>query len=134
MNFYAGQSGDLSAAGFESSSNSLPPIASNQSSALIGSVAGSVCALLPCPCLCLPACLRLCVCPAKTCVRPSLSLDHKKHVPDRLVDALTASVEMAIAQPPVKRMKIYPPDRGQSRLLPLFPDLTRSLAPCPTQS
>lgn len=74
MNFYTGQSGDLSAAGFESSSNSLPPISTNAPAALIG-------------------------------------LDHKKHIVDRIVDPLTASVEMAISQPPVKRIKIYPPDR-----------------------
>ena len=41
-----------------------------------------------------------------------ISIDHKKHVVERVVDPLTASVEMAITQPPVKRMKIYPQDRG----------------------
>lgn len=63
-------------------------------------------------------CVRMPVCPSvsssKSCLRPSLSIDHKKHIVDRIVDPLTASVEMAISQPPVKRMKIYPPDRGES--------------------
>lgn len=63
-------------------------------------------------------CVCLSVSSAKTCLRPpvSLSLDHKKHIVDRIVDPLTASVEMAIAQPPAKRMKIYPPDRGEQSL------------------
>lgn len=46
-----------------------------------------------------------------------ISIDHKKHVPDRVVDPLTASVEMAITQPPVKRMKIYPQDRGMEHTI-----------------
>lgn len=119
MNFYTGQSGDLSAAGFESSSNSLPPISTNAPTALIGYV---------CPSIPIHVCVHafVSVCLAKTCLRPSLSIDHKKHIVDRIVDPLTASVEMAISQPPVKRIKIYPPDRGEFVVcaLPCVPCLT----------
>jgi len=50
--------------------------------------------------------------PSITPIAAALVSMDKKHIPDaRVVDPLTASVEMTLAQPPVKRIKLYPPDR-----------------------